>query len=201
MNTLFKGYDNKPNQTETRAPPELDAEEIITPDVVYPVKNQDDTSSPQVIFFIDETEQIQDIVDTTGNVIELVKKTKQQPDIVEKQIEEEAMVTEPSVDIQPPPEKEHKVESQLPLVTTTTQEEQIEIEKTKKKVEEKNDEEGKAKEKKKIDDDDDLINIKGPIDVDNLSAFELMDIAIVMQSRAQKKRLKEQSLFKLMLTF
>lgn len=34
MNDQLKGYHNKPNQTETGAPPELDTKEIITPDVV-----------------------------------------------------------------------------------------------------------------------------------------------------------------------
>lgn len=48
MDALLKGYENKPNQTGTGAPSELDAEEFITLDVVYPVKNKDDTSSPSV---------------------------------------------------------------------------------------------------------------------------------------------------------
>lgn len=46
------------------------------------------------------------------------------------------------------------------------------------------------KEKTIANDDDDSISIIGPIDVDNKSASELMEIATVMQSRAQKKRLK-----------
>lgn len=70
MEALLKSYDNKPNQTETRAPSEQDAEEIITPDVVYPIKNKDDTSSPLVIFFVDDTKEIQELIDRTGNVIE-----------------------------------------------------------------------------------------------------------------------------------
>lgn len=66
-------------------------------------------------------------------------------------------------------------------------------EEVKEKTEEKTpDEKEKAKVKKQIDDEDDSIGIKEPIDVDNTSASKLMEITIVMQSRAQKKRLKEQ---------
>lgn len=50
----------------------------------------------------------------------------------------------------------------------------------------------KAIAKLQFDDEDDSIGIKGPIDVENMSASKLMEIAIVMQSRAQKNRLKEQ---------
>lgn len=75
MNALLEGYENKPDQIETRPPLELDVEEVITLDVVYPVKHKDDTSSPPVIFFVDDTKEIQDTIDTTGNVIELVKET------------------------------------------------------------------------------------------------------------------------------
>lgn len=94
---------------------------------------------------MDDTEEIQDTIDTIGNVIEPVKETKQQPDIVEQKLAEEASVIEPCVDIQPPPKKDHNVESQLPPITTTTQEEQIEVEKEKP---EKKDEEKKTEEKK-----------------------------------------------------
>lgn len=185
MNDQLKGYHNKPDQTETGALPELDVEVIITMDVVYPIKNKDDTSSPSVIIFVDETEEIQDTVDTTGNDIKPVKETKQQPDIVGEQIAEEASTTKPSVDMQSPLIKDHIVESQLPPITTTAQEEQTETKKTEKKAEEKKDDEEKEKEKKKTDDnDDDSINIKGPIDMENLSASKLMEIATVMQSRA-----------------
>lgn len=48
------------------------------------------------------------------------------------------------------------------------------------------------KNEKTIVDDDDSIIITFPIDIDELSASELMEIAIVMQSQAQKKRLKQQ---------
>lgn len=120
MNDQLKGYHNKLDQTETGAPPKLDAEEIITLDVVYPVKNKDDTSSPPVIFFVDETKEIQDTVGTTSKDIYPVKKTEQQSDIVGEQIVEEAPVTKQSVDIQPPSTKDHIVESQLPSVTSTT---------------------------------------------------------------------------------
>lgn len=73
MNALLKGYDNKPDQTETGDLPKLDAEEFITLDVVYPVKDKDDTSSTLVIFSVDEVEDIVDTVDLTGNDIEPVK--------------------------------------------------------------------------------------------------------------------------------
>ncbi|XP_059064624.1 uncharacterized protein LOC131856734 [Cryptomeria japonica] len=82
---------------------------------------------------------------------------------------------------------------------------EIEEEKTEKeeKTDKKDEEEKKIEEKetlfqisnKKIiidDDDDDLVSINGPIDMDNLSSSQLMKIAQAMQSRAQKKRLKEQ---------
>lgn len=156
-----------------------------------------DTISPPVIFFVDETKDVQDIVDTTSTYNEPVKEKESELEMVNEKKAEEALTTEQSMDIQPPIEKEHNIESQLPLVITPTQKEHTEIgkEKPEKKVEVKKDEEKKTKTKKKInveDDDDDSIRIKGPIDLDNLSASELMEIATIMQSRAQKKRLKEQ---------
>lgn len=102
MEALLKIYDNKPNQTNTRTPPEQDAKEIITLDVVYPIKNNDDTSFALV------------------NVIEPVNKTKKQSDIVGEQLAEEALVNEPSVHDQLPQEKEHQVEKHLPLDTIAT---------------------------------------------------------------------------------
>lgn len=48
----------------------------------------------------------------------------------------------------------------------------------------------KEKEKTIADDDDDSISIQGPINVDKLSTSELMEIVTIMQSWAQKKRLK-----------
>ncbi|XP_059078226.1 uncharacterized protein LOC131876767 [Cryptomeria japonica] len=140
MNEKLKYHKNKPDQTETGAPAELDAEEFVTPNVLYPVKNKDETK--------------------------------------------EAPINEPSVDIQPPPEKEHQVENQLSPVTTTTEEEETKAEKEKlekkdeekekldkwdgeKKTEVKKDEEEKAMKKDKaFVDDDDSISITGPIDVD-----------------------------------
>lgn len=97
------------------------------------------------------------------------------------------------MDIQPPSVEGH-IEKQLPPVTKTTLEDQLDKEKEKiEKTTKKKDEKEKAKVKQQTDDDDDdSINIQGPIDVDKLSAYELMEIASVMQSRAQKKRLKEQ---------
>lgn len=43
-----------------------------------------------------------------------------------------------------------------------------------------------------VDDDDDFVRIKGPIEMENLSSSQLMEIAQGMQSRAHKKRMKEQ---------
>ncbi|XP_059074838.1 RNA polymerase II degradation factor 1-like [Cryptomeria japonica] len=49
-----------------------------------------------------------------------------------------------------------------------------------------------AKQKQIDEDDDDSLNILGTIDVDNMSTSKMMNIANVMQSRAHKKRRKEQ---------
>ncbi|XP_059068922.1 uncharacterized protein LOC131859327 [Cryptomeria japonica] len=72
----LKYYQNMPDQTDIGAPLELDTEEIIPLD---------------------------DIIDTTSNDIEPVKEIEQQLDIVGEQIAEEASITKPSVDMQPPP--------------------------------------------------------------------------------------------------
>lgn len=120
----------------------------------------------RVALFVDDNE---DIVNTTG--------TNNEPDMVEEQKAKEAPTTKQSVDMQPPPVKEHTVESHIPLIITTTQKEQTEMgkEKPEKKLEEKKDEEKKTKEKKKTlidddDDDEDSASIKGPRVMDNLSA-------------------------------
>ncbi|XP_059066404.1 histone H2A.Z-specific chaperone CHZ1-like [Cryptomeria japonica] len=121
--------------------------------------------------------------------------------MAEEKKAEEAPTTEQSVDMQPPSVKEHHVESQLPLVTSTPQKEQTKSGKEKpeeKSVEKKEKEEkidNKDQEKKNktlIDDgDEDSVSIKGPIDMDNLSSFELIEIDTSMQSHTHKKRLKE----------
>ncbi|XP_059065741.1 uncharacterized protein LOC131857340 [Cryptomeria japonica] len=121
-----------------------------------------------------------------------------QPPSVKESINEKkdeaASVNEQNVDNQPPPVKD------------TTEKDKIEKEKTKKvKVEKKETEEKRTREKKTtpkitpeskkkiIDDDDDVsVSIKGPIDMDNLSSSQLMEIARAMKSRAQNKRMKEQ---------
>ncbi|XP_059067731.1 uncharacterized protein LOC131858498 [Cryptomeria japonica] len=125
----LKNYHNKPNQTETGAPPELDTEEIVVLDEVYTAKDKDDTISPPIIFFVDETKDVQDTINIIGTNNELVKEKEQEPDMVKEQKEEEALTAEQSMDMQPPPVKKHNVESQLPPVITPTQEEQIETEK------------------------------------------------------------------------
>lgn len=93
------------------------------------------------------------------------------------------------------PVNKQNVEIQPPLVKDTTKEEKTKEDKTKKVKMEKDEVEKKeSKEKKIIDDDDDdnSVSIKGPIDMDNLSYSQLMEIAIAMQYRTQNKRMNEQ---------
>ncbi|XP_059071397.1 uncharacterized protein LOC131865868 [Cryptomeria japonica] len=82
------------SQTKTRALPELNDEENIAPDVV---KNKDDTTSPPIIFFVDDIDEIQDTIDTTGNIIEPDKESVLQPVISETQKVVDTPVNEPSV--------------------------------------------------------------------------------------------------------
>ncbi|XP_059077885.1 uncharacterized protein LOC131876484 [Cryptomeria japonica] len=181
---------------DTKSPPELDTEEIVVLDEFYNAKDKGDTISPPIIFFMDETKDVEDTIDTTGTYNELVKEKEQESNMVKDKKAEEAPTTEQSVDMPPPPVKEHNVESQLPPVIKPTQEEHTEIGKDKpeKKTEENKDKEKKMEKQKKTTvegDDDDSISIKGPIDMDNLSDYELMEISTAMQSKAQKKRFKE----------
>ncbi|XP_059068686.1 uncharacterized protein LOC131859148 [Cryptomeria japonica] len=103
--------------------------------------------------------------------------------------------TQPSVDIPPPPVKDQQVKSQLPPISQATQEKPIErvaensSEQEKEKDQDKTKKEKSAEPKKALvnqqnDDNDDLLGIKEPIYVDNMSASGLLEIAIVMQSRA-----------------
>lgn len=70
------------------------------------------------------------------------------------------------------PVNEHNVEIQTPPIKDTTKGEKLEVDKTEKeKIQKEKVEKKDSKEKKIIDDDDDdLVRIKGPIDMDNLSS-------------------------------
>lgn len=170
---------------------EMDEEEIAQDDVIYPIKKQDDTTS-QLVIFVDD---IQDTIDLSRNIIVL----DMQPPKISK-----IPTTQPRVDIPPPLAKEQPVKPQL--VSQDTQEEPTEqvVDHTSVQVKEKEQKEETIKMEKIVEpvkslvkqqtneDDDDSLGIIGPIDVDSMSASKLMKIATVMQSRAQKKRLKEQ---------
>ncbi|XP_059068738.1 uncharacterized protein LOC131859188 [Cryptomeria japonica] len=86
------------------------------------------------------------------------------------------------------PVNEKNVETQPSLVKDTTKQDKTEKNKSEKEKTEK-----KETEEKKIidDDDDDSISIKAPIDMDNPSSSQLMEIATIIQSRDQKKRMEE----------
>lgn len=116
----------------------------------------------------------------------------------------EISTTQPGVDI--PPAKEQPVKPQIPPVSQATQKESDEKVDTQISEQETENEQEKEKINKVTsaepvkslviqqtdEDDDDSLGISGPIIVDNTSASEIMNIATVMQSRAHKKRLKEQ---------
>lgn len=105
------------DQTKIGDRPELDEEEIIPPDIVYPIKHKDDTTSLLVIF-VDDIDEIQDTIDTIGNIIEPVMEPLEQLVITITHEATEAPVIQSSVDIHLPPEKEHQVENQLPPIKT-----------------------------------------------------------------------------------
>lgn len=115
----------------------------------------------------------------------------------------EILTTQRGMDI--PPAKELPVKPQLLLVSQAPQKEsdekfdtQISEQVTKKEQEKEkinkvtSIEPIKSLVIQQIDDDDNSLGISGPKIVDNMSASEMMKIALVMQSRTQKKRLKEQ---------
>ncbi|XP_057847461.2 actin cytoskeleton-regulatory complex protein PAN1-like [Cryptomeria japonica] len=113
----------------------------------------------------DPQEKQQDVNNEDTNVNDAINDS--QKVMAEEKKAEEASATEQSVEMQPPLVKKEQLETGK--------------EKPENKSEEKKDEEKKTK----IDDDDkEFVSIKGPIDMDNLSSFELMDIATTMQSRA-----------------
>ncbi|XP_059076430.1 uncharacterized protein LOC131875776 [Cryptomeria japonica] len=78
MNEQLKNYHNKPDQTESRAALELETEEILRPDEIYTDKDKDDTKSPPVILFVDDTEDTQDTINTTGTNNETDKEKEQE---------------------------------------------------------------------------------------------------------------------------
>lgn len=84
---------------------------------------------------------------------------------------EEKKIEENNVDKVEEKTKEKKIEDNVPKVTP------LSLDSKKKIVDE---------------DDDDVINIKGPLNMDSLRSTEFMEFATSMQSHAKKKRVKEQ---------
>ncbi|XP_059067706.1 uncharacterized protein LOC131858474 [Cryptomeria japonica] len=86
MNEQLKNYHNKLGQTEIGVPLELETEEILLPDEIYTDKDKNDTNSPPVIFFIDDTH---DTINTTGTNNELDKEKEQELGKGTKEVEKE----------------------------------------------------------------------------------------------------------------
>lgn len=132
------------NENNTVDIPEMDEEDIVQAEIVYPIKKKDDgTSEP--VFFVDD---IYDTIDLSGNIIAL---DMQPPEITDSQVNiVEISTTQPSVDIPPPPVKDQLVKPQLPLVSQATHEEPAEIvaEKSSEQEKEKEQEEEKTNKEK-----------------------------------------------------
>lgn len=170
---------------------EMDEQEIVQADIVYPTRKKDDS-----IILIDE--DIQDTVVLSGDITAL---DMDPPTILEVQV---TLGDQPGNQLKEvsEPTTEQLEKPQSPPVIEITQNESTE-EAITQKIEdtiEKNIERAiiksispePAKQELLDDDDEDSLSISGPIDMTTLSASEMMKIANVMQSHAHKKRLKEQ---------
>ncbi|XP_057826103.2 uncharacterized protein LOC131037880 [Cryptomeria japonica] len=143
---------------------------------------------------------IADNIDMKHVNVQMTEEQEQEQGQEERKIEEEKSSYEPSDE---PPVNAPTTDTQPPPVKSSNEENQKEKleDKDKEKEEKEKIEDNVPKvtplsldSKKKVDDetDNDSIIIQGPLDMDNLSATELMNIATVMQSHSQKKRLLEQ---------
>ncbi|XP_059078170.1 uncharacterized protein LOC131876722 [Cryptomeria japonica] len=79
MNEQLKNCHNKLGQTKTGAPLELETEEILLPNEIYTNKDKNDTKSPPIIFFVDDTKDNQGIINTIGTNNEPDKEKEQEP--------------------------------------------------------------------------------------------------------------------------
>lgn len=158
----------------------MDEEEIFQADVVYPTKKDDS------IILVDE--DVQDIVDLSGDITTL---DMDPPTITKVQVTSvDQLGTQLKVVSEPTTKQLEKPQS--PLVIKTTQKESTEEaitqqteDTTKKNIERdiiKSIPPKPTKQELLDDDDEDYLSISGPIDMNTLSASEMMKIANVIQS-------------------
>lgn len=108
------------NEQDTMDLLEIDEEEIVQVDIVYPIKKKDDTTS-QLVIFVDD---IQDTIDLSRNII---VPDMQPSEITSSQVNTvKILATQPSVDIPPPLVNDQQVKPQLPPVSQATKEEPAE---------------------------------------------------------------------------
>lgn len=180
------------NEEDVVIRPKMDEEEIVQADEVYPIKDE------TIIHVVDE---VQDTVDLSGDNI---AQDMEPPEITNLQVK---LVEQPTTQLKVvnPSEPEQLEKPQSPSIFQETQKESMEIvvTQTSEKEIEKNQQKAIIKvtssettkplvTSQTNEDDDDSLDVLGPINVDNMSTSEMMNIASVMQSIAHKKRLKEQ---------